>query len=85
MNRILFAMIMAIPLAFNAAAQDDTPTDIVAADDAAEETPAVAEDADDEEVEDADLDEQSYEEDEDDFIPTEEIPADEPIPFPTNI
>ena len=44
-----------------------------------------AEEADDEEVEDADLDEQTYEEDDDDFVPTEEIPADEPIPFPTDI
>ena len=32
-----------------------------------------------------DLDLQTYEEDEDDFVPTEEIPADEPIPFPSNI
>ena len=36
-------------------------------------------------ADDADLDDQTYEEDDDDFIPTEEIPADEPIPFPTNI
>ena len=35
--------------------------------------------------EELDLDEQTYEEDEDDFVPTEEIPADEPIPFPSNI
>ena len=39
----------------------------------------------DEAFEDESLDEQTYEEDEDDFIPTEEIPADEPIPFPSNI
>jgi len=58
---------------------------------AAEPTPdeaEVAADADDEEteeVDDADLDLQTYEEDDDDFVPTEEIPADEPIPFPTNI
>ena len=38
-----------------------------------------------EEVDDSDLDLQTYEEDEDDFIPSEEIPADEPIPFPSNI
>ncbi len=38
-----------------------------------------------EDILDADLDEQTYEEDDDDFIPTEEIPADEPIPFPSNI
>ena len=33
----------------------------------------------------ADLDIQTYEEDDDDFVPTEEIPADEAIPFPTDI
>ena len=37
------------------------------------------------EADDSDLDEQSYERDDDDFVPTEEIPADEPIPFPSNI
>ncbi len=37
------------------------------------------------EIDDADLDEQTYEEDEDDFIPSEEIPVDQPIPFPSNI
>lgn len=40
---------------------------------------------DEEEIDDSDLDEQTYEEDDDDFVPTEEIPADEPIPFPSNI
>ena len=34
---------------------------------------------------DTDLDNSSYEDDDDSFVPTEEIPADEPIPFPTNI
>ena len=38
-----------------------------------------------EEIDDSDLDDQTYEEDDDDFVPTEEIPADEPIPFPSNI
>ncbi len=33
----------------------------------------------------ADLDRQDYEEDDDGFIPTEEVPADEAIPFPTDI
>ena len=42
-------------------------------------------DGEEEEIDDADLDEQTYAEDEDDFVPTEEIPADEPIPFPSNI
>lgn len=33
----------------------------------------------------SDLDDQTYDEDDDGFVPTEEIPADEPIPFPTDI
>lgn len=49
------------------------------------EAPGAAEADDEEDVDDTDLDEQTYEEDDDDFIPTEEIPADEPIPFPSNI
>ena len=32
-----------------------------------------------------DIDAQTYEEVDDDFVPSEEIPADEPIQFPTNI
>jgi hypothetical protein len=57
---------------------------------AAEETAAASDDEEataeeDEEVDDSDLDEQTYENDDDGFIPTEEIPADEPIPFPSNI
>jgi hypothetical protein len=36
-------------------------------------------------IDDTGLDEQGYEEDEDDFVPSEEIPADQPIPFPSNI
>lgn len=51
------------------------------ADDEADDAPA----ADEEDVDDTDLDQQTYEEDDDDFVPTEEIPADEPIPFPSNI
>ena len=39
----------------------------------------------DPEFDDEAIDEQTYEEDDDDFVPSEEIPADEPIPFPSNI
>ena len=49
------------------------------------EAPEDAAADDEEEVDDSDLDEQTYDEDDDDFVPTEEIPADEPIPFPSNI
>jgi hypothetical protein len=31
------------------------------------------------------LDDQTFEGEDDDFIPTEQIPVDEPIPFPTDI
>ena len=44
-----------------------------------------ADEIDDSDLAAADLDEQTYEEDEDDFVPSEEIPTDQPIPFPSNI
>ena len=37
------------------------------------------------ELDDSDLDDQTYEEDDDDFVPSEEVPVDTPIPFPSNI
>lgn len=49
--------------------------------DAEEETTPIV----DPEFDDEALDDQTYEEDDDDFVPSEEIPADEPIPFPSNI
>jgi hypothetical protein len=36
-------------------------------------------------LDDSDLDDQTYESDDDVFVPSEEIPADEPIPFPSDI
>ena len=80
MPRFFIAILLALFLAGSAAAQEDGA---VAEDQA--EAPEVEEADDEEEVDDSDLDEQTYEEDDDDFIPTEEIPADEPIPFPSNI
>lgn len=55
--------------------------------DAAVSAPDAGDDATDEQedVDDSDLDVQVYEDDDDDFVPTEEIPSDEPIPFPSNI
>lgn len=62
------------------------------ADDAAAEPPADAAGAEDDAAGPAvgldeipELDEQTYEEDDDDFIPSEEIPVDQSIPFPTDI
>jgi hypothetical protein len=64
-----------------------------AADDAADEAVdrdlvTDAEDAagdDEESGDDSDLDLQTYEENDDVFVPTEEIPPDQPIPFPSDI
>lgn len=83
------------------AAEDSETAETAETDDAAEnaqETAAEAESADDDEAaeteniaidlddpDDIDLDEQTYEEDDDDFVPTREIPADTPIAFPSNI
>ncbi len=58
----------------------------VLGDEADESASITVEQVDDiDEIDDADLDEQTYEEDEDDFVPSEEIPVDQPIPFPSNI
>ena len=63
-------------------AQDSAPEDEAAAPDptdTAEEAPAGQE-------ENVDLDEENYlDAEEEDFVPTEDIPADQAIPFPTDI
>lgn len=60
-------------------ATEDAPGGETSADDAGDDAAAG------EEAEDTDLDEQTYERDDDVFVPTEEIPVDEAIPFPTDI
>ena len=60
--------------------ETDEPDEADEADSADDEQQIVDPDFDD-----AGLDEQTYDEDDDDFVPSEEIPADEPIPFPSNI
>jgi hypothetical protein len=92
MPKLLTVTILAILFAGPAWSQEEPPaTTTDAAEPATEvaevaevpEEPKVADDA--AETDDSDLDVQTYEEDEDDFVPTEEIPTDEPIPFPSNI
>lgn len=83
---ICWLFILAIP----AWSQEEEAAGQTADTEAAEAAEAVLEPAvddleEEEEIDDSDLDEQTYEADDDDFIPTEEIPADEPIPFPSNI
>ena len=81
------------------AAAETTPATDAGVDAASEEDeaggPADAEDdaaadpgidpAFDPDIYDPELDDQTYEGDDDVFVPTEEIPADEPIPFPSDI
>ncbi len=50
-----------------------------------EEEELEEEELEEEEFDETGLDDQTYEEDDDDFVPTMEIPADTPIPFPSNI
>jgi len=52
----------------------------------AEETQVEADEVDEaEDVDDSDLDEQTYSDADDDFRPSENIPADQSIAFPTDI
>ncbi len=63
-------------------AQDSAPGD--AAD--APDTPDTSEEASAEQDEDLDLEDESYRDtEEEDFVPSEDIPADQAIPFPTDI
>jgi len=81
MPKFLISLILTAFFVSPSWAQDEQ-----SASDADAASPAVAEDeSPDEVLDDEDLDEQVYEDDDDDFVPTEEIPADEPIPFPSNI
>ncbi len=84
MPKLLITLLIALPLGLAAFAQEDE-TAIATTAEPAPGTDADEAEADTEEVDDSDLDEQTYEEDDDDFVPSEEIPLDEPIPFPTSI
>jgi hypothetical protein len=59
-------------------AQDSAPDD--------EAADRQSQEAADEQDDDSDLDDESYlDAEEEDFVPTEDIPADQAIPFPTDI
>ena len=63
-------------------AQDSAPEDQAPTPDAQE----AAEEASAEQEDDTDLDEENYlDAEEEDFVPSEDIPADQAIPFPTDI
>ncbi|MEX0975548.1 MAG: hypothetical protein WDZ50_00450 [Woeseia sp.] len=83
-------LLLLLLLGMSAWSQDEGITaEAPVAEDVSSEVPAAGEAAEqetpDEDADDADLDDQSYERDDDIFVPTEEIPVDESIPFPTDI
>jgi hypothetical protein len=88
MHKLLTTCLLLLLLALPSGAQEerpagDTTTPAETGADTGADTAAGTDTA--KEADDSDLDEQTYDKDDDDFVPTEEIPADEPIPFPSNI
>ena len=79
MHRFLIALFLGTILAAASWAQDTASDESSEA----EETQVEAEEAEIED--DSDLDEQIYSDADDDFRPSEEIPADQSIAFPTDI
>ena len=83
MHRYLLTALLIVSPGMIAWSQDADPADDTELAETAAEVPA-----DDQEVEDDDfdLDEGSYADaEEEDFVPTEDIPTDQAIPFPTDI
>ena len=83
MIRAVLALILATTLAATAWPQDaESPTDA----DVEEEAPAASREEPEDEIDDVELDDTNYADvEEDDFRPSEDIPADQSIPFPTDI
>ena len=81
MQHYLLSLLLLAASAY-ALAQDSTPDD-----DAGERPSQESAEAEvDAPADDADLDDESYmDAEEEDFVPTEDIPADQAIPFPTDI
>ena len=80
MSRYLLCMLIAMLLAGAAWTQEDA-----AESPEAEEASSEESDTDEQPVDDRDLDDQVYTDADDDFRPSEEIPADQSIAFPTDI
>ena len=81
MHRYLLTTLLLLASA-SAWAQDSAPAEEADAPEATE----TADEASDAREDDLDLDEESYADaEEEDFVPTEDIPADQALPFPTDI
>lgn len=82
MHRFLIALILGSLLAATSWAQDADPDETNEVEESQDEADAVEEPED---IDDSDLDEQTYSDVDDDFRPSEDIPADQAIAFPTDI
>jgi hypothetical protein len=86
MHRYLLMTLLAMLLSINAWSQTTEPGADPATGPAAEPTAEELAAEDEVKIDDADLDEESYADaEEKDFVPTEDIPTDQSIPFPTDI
>ncbi len=86
MSKYFISLVMLLFLAIPSWSQEEnTAGEIIEEPEETASPDPVDTDVEEEAADDADLDTQTYEDDDDDFVPTEEIPADEPIPFPSNI
>ena len=94
MHRYMLTTILAMLLSMNAWSQEeergaetqaDPATETENAEEASVEEPAAADEVEDE-IDISELEEESYADaEEEDFVPTEDIPTDQAIPFPTDI
>lgn len=82
MRRFLTTLLLGSMLATASWAQDADPDEGTEVEETQVEADEVAEAED---VDDSDLDEQTYSDADDDFRPSEDIPADQSIAFPTDI
>jgi len=86
--RIYYYPIIALAVLLSArpaVAQEEATQEPAVEEAVTEEVVDEEEELEEEEFDETGLDDQTYEEDDDDFVPTLEIPADTPIPFPSNI
>jgi hypothetical protein len=91
MNTMRSTLLMLLAFASFVSAQQETsgsdePAEQATPTEEAGDAASTAEaEADDEAIDDEGLDAQGFEQDDDDFVPTEEISTDQSIPFPTDI
>jgi len=85
-QRLLFLLLVGFLFALPVRAQDaDTDPEQTGVTEEIEESQVEEEEIDEEEIDETNLDDQGFTDVDDDFRPSEDIPADQSIPFPTDI